>query len=331
MMIGSSPLGVMDALQRDWRAILRLPGAATVVLALAALLLAALALSPTQGAPAAARAVPPPLEIRTSHLALGKFGRGYAVRLLATHGTPPYRWRVVRGRPPAGLGLTAGGLLVGQPRHVGGWRFTVRVTDRAGQRDASTLRLRVKVNVDARVSKVERSALRYSYRRGCPVGPDRLRRVTVNQWGFDRAPYRGELVVRRGAVPEVKRVLRAALRARFPVRKMHQVDRYRGSDPRSMRADNTSAFNCRHVTGNPTRLSQHAYGNAVDINPRENPYVTSAHVYPPGSRRYLDRSPRRRGMIMRRGVVARTFARAGWHWGGRWSEPDYQHFSENGQ
>ena len=44
-----------------------------------------------------------------------------------------------------------------------------------------------------------------------------------------------------------------------------------GSDLAAMRADNTSAFNCRTVTGNPYRLSQHSYGNAIDINTVRNP------------------------------------------------------------
>ena len=106
------------------------------------------------------------------------------------------------------------------------------------------------------------------------------------------------------------------------------VARYGGSDTRSMAVDNTSAFNCRSVTGNPYRISQHSYGNAIDINTWENPYVTSSHVYP--SRHYLRRTPYRTGMILRHRAVARAFAYLGWLWGARWSHPDYQHFSSNG-
>ena len=58
------------------------------------------------------------------------------------------------------------------------------------------------------------------------------------------------------------------------------------------------------MVGNPYRLSQHSYGNAIDINTVENPYVTGSRVYPAGSRRYLDRSPYRRGMILPGGVIA---------------------------
>jgi hypothetical protein len=97
-----------------------------------------------------------------------------------------------------------------------------------------------------------------------------------------------------------------------------------------MNRGNTSAFNCRPVTGSRFRVSQHSYGNAIDINTIENPYVTGSTVYPSGSRTYLDRSPYRRGMIVRGGVVADTMRNLGWLWGARWSHPDYQHFSSNG-
>ena len=61
---------------------------------------------------------------------------------------------------------------------------------------------------------------------------------------------------------------------RFPIRRMQPVDVYGGSDPASMAADNTSAFNCRNaVASGPPRWSAHAYGEAIDVNTIENPYV----------------------------------------------------------
>ena len=40
-----------------------------------------------------------------------------------------------------------------------------------------------------------------------------------------------------------------------------------------MKADNTSAFNCRYRNGVCCIWSQHAFGRALDLNPVENPYV----------------------------------------------------------
>ncbi|HJU48893.1 MAG TPA: M15 family metallopeptidase, partial [Gaiellaceae bacterium] len=95
---------------------------------------------------------------------------------------------------------------------------------------------------------------------------------------------------------------------------------------------NTSAFNCRFVEGT-RRWSQHAYGRALDINPIENPYVTSAGTTAhAASRAYLRRRPARAGMAVEGGVLVRAFDAIGWGWGGRWrGDKDYQHFSQTGR
>ena len=182
------------------------------------------------------------------------------------------------------------------------------------------------------------SQVPHSWRRGCPVAPSGLRKIHVNRINYKNLVARGSLVVRAGEVGDVVKVLAAAIDAGFPIRMMKPTDHfYAGgrrtpmeSDKAAMRAGNTSAFNCRPVVGNPYRVSQHSYGNAIDINTIENPYVTGSAVYPPGSREYLRRSPYRRGMILRDGVVANRMRALGWLWGARWSNPDYQHFSSNG-
>ena len=94
-----------------------------------------------------------------------------------------------------------------------------------------------------------------------------------------------------------------------------------------MAADNTSGFNCR-VVGGTSRWSQHAYGQAIDVNPVENPYVQGSHVSPPAGRAYVDRSRFRRGMAVEGGVLVRAFASVGWGWGAGFG--DYQHFSTTG-
>ncbi len=97
---------------------------------------------------------------------------------------------------------------------------------------------------------------------------------------------------------------------------------------RSMKADNTSAFNCRYRDGVCCIWSQHAYGRAIDINPVENPYVGPWGVSPPNGAAFVHRSPIRRGMIAAHDPVWKAFHAIGWEWGGQWSWPtDYQHFS----
>ena len=111
---------------------------------------------------------------------------------------------------------------------------------------------------------------------------------------------------------------------------MVPIDAYGGDDQASMRANNTSGFNCRYVSGT-SRLSQHALGLAVDVNPLVNPYVTGAAVDPPEGAPYADRSRDDPGMIHAGDAVVQAFAAQGWKWGGYWSSgKDYQHFSSSG-
>jgi hypothetical protein len=100
-----------------------------------------------------------------------------------------------------------------------------------------------------------------------------------------------------------------------------------------MAADNTSAFNCRRIPGSPSRgWSMHAYGEAIDVNPVENPYIVGDRVLPPAGRRFVDRARRRPGMAVSGGVLVNAFAAVGWKWGGNWRNSlDYQHFSTTGR
>ena len=117
-------------------------------------------------------------------------------------------------------------------------------------------------------------------------------------------------------------------RGELPFGKIFPAARYGGSDPKSMWHDNTSAFNCRHVTGDPTSLSPHAYGTAIDINTVRNPYMDSSGRWWPHARgaHFRDRSEAYPGMLFRRTPLTRLLEARGFRWGGRWSHPDYQHF-----
>jgi D-alanyl-D-alanine carboxypeptidase/LGFP repeat len=193
-----------------------------------------------------------------------------------------------------------------------------------------TRRARVAKPFSVTVHPVSAADVQYTYRSGCPVGPSSLRRMRLVFTNFAGDAAMGNLIVHRSAVEDMTRVFGNAHRERFHVRKVRPMDFYGGDDIRAMADDNTSAFNCRHVTGNPYRLSQHSYGNAIDINTVENPYVTATRVYPAGSQTYLNRGWVRKGMIIRGDVVAGTMRNRGWLWGARWTYPDYQHFSANG-
>jgi hypothetical protein len=182
------------------------------------------------------------------------------------------------------------------------------------------------------VSRVTAAQLPSSWRPGCPVPLARLRRVRLTYWGFDGRVRTGALVANEDAVADVVRVFSRLYAARFPIRRVRPIDAYGGKDERSLEADNSAAFNCRYVVGpGPRRWSAHAYGEAIDVNPVENPYLESGRVHPRAGRAYLDRGQVRPGMAVRGGLLVRAFAAVGWQWGGRWTaSPDYQHFSATG-
>lgn len=171
-----------------------------------------------------------------------------------------------------------------------------------------------------------------SWHRGCPVDISDLRLLRVTYWGFDDRPHRGRLVVNEGYDEQLVAVIKRLYNVRYPIRRMQLVDRFDASDHRSIRADNTSAFNCRFVAGT-TRWSMHAYGLAIDINPIENPYVSGSYFTPPAGEPYLDRSRHAPGMIHAGDDVFEAFAKkAGWAWLGDGPQAirDYQHFSSTG-
>jgi hypothetical protein len=182
------------------------------------------------------------------------------------------------------------------------------------------------------IDAATRARMSSSWHPGCPVPIRDLRYLTMSYWGFDDAVHTGEMVVNRSMAGAVVKVFGKLFGARFPMRRMRLVDVYGGDDDRSMAANNTSAFNCRAVTGG-TSWSQHAYGWAIDINPVQNPYVSrGGTVLPPAGGPYANRSLTAKGMIHAGDAVVKAFASVGWGWGGSWSGTrDYQHFSATGR
>ena len=169
---------------------------------------------------------------------------------------------------------------------------------------------------------------RPSWRPGCPVGPERLRRVEVNYIGFDGQTHRGELVVHEDVVADVIAIFEQLHRLRYPIAKMRTVDHYPGAeDELSMEDNNSSAFNCRPLPSG-RGWSLHAYGRAIDVNPLLNPYIDSrGNLEPTTAAPYLDRNRTDPGMLHAGDPAVRAFTDRGWRWGGYWRTPkDYQHF-----
>jgi hypothetical protein len=182
------------------------------------------------------------------------------------------------------------------------------------------------------VTSVTAAQLGKTWRPGCPVGPSQLRLLHLRYVGFDGRSRVGTMVVNATVVTSVVRVFATLYAKRFPLHSMIPESNFQGKDPASMAADNTSGFNCRYaVTTGPKQWSVHAYGEAIDVNPVQNPYVFNGVAQPVAGKAYVDRGDVRPGMAEVGGVLNDAFASVGWFWGGRWTaSPDYQHFSSTG-
>lgn len=169
----------------------------------------------------------------------------------------------------------------------------------------------------------------HTWHEGCPVAPADLRELHLSYWNFDSTPANGVLVVDKDVAEETTQIFRDLFRHGFMIEKMSPVEDYNGSDDASMAANNTSAFNCRDVTGEPGKFSNHSWGRAIDINPLTNPYVKGSLILPPAGSRYADRNKAFPGSILRGSFIVNRFAKSGWAWGGSWeTRQDYQHFEK---
>ncbi len=150
--------------------------------------------------------------------------------------------------------------------------------------------------------------------------------------GFDHRSHVGTMVVNESVASSVVAVFKLLYQAAFPINKMIPESAYHGDDNEAAAADDTSGFNCRYaVAAGPPRWSVHAYGEAIDVNDVQNPYVDGATIIPPTGAGYRDRSDVRPGMAVMHGTLVDAFATIGWQWGGRWrATPDFQHFSLTG-
>lgn len=168
-----------------------------------------------------------------------------------------------------------------------------------------------------------------SWHRGCPVGRAGLRLIRVNYWDYRGYPRRGELVASTAAARPMGAAIAEMFRRQLPIRTMYRVDRFGwgkrsrgGNDYASMSAGNTSAFNCRDVTGRPGVRSPHSYGRSLDLNTWENPYRSARGTVP--NTWWQRHAHPRVAWRSRSHTVVRLMARHGFRW--TYGLGDTQHF-----
>lgn len=172
-----------------------------------------------------------------------------------------------------------------------------------------------------------------SFKDDCTVERDQLRYLTVMICDGEGLTARGEMVCNREIAGDLLEIFHDLYKAGYRIERMELIDNFDADDVRSMEANNSSCFNFRRIAGRK-KLSRHARGMAVDINPLYNPWVRrrndgSLNVSPESGRLYADRSRDFRYKIDKSDLAYRLFVAHGFNWGGSWkSSKDYQHFEK---
>jgi poly-gamma-glutamate synthesis protein (capsule biosynthesis protein) len=172
-----------------------------------------------------------------------------------------------------------------------------------------------------------------SFKKGCPVALKDLRYLSIKHLGYDGKDKIGELIVHKDISSNVLKIFDELYKIKYPIYKMELVSKYKGDDWVSIEANNTSAFNCRPITGTKNKWSKHAYGKAIDINPIENPYISKkGTISHKDSLKYRVRKHKTntlqdKAILLKEDKAVKIFEKYGWKWGGDWyTIKDYQHF-----
>lgn len=173
-----------------------------------------------------------------------------------------------------------------------------------------------------------------SYVENDNISLDELRYVHILHYNFDGEEKEGELICNKAIAQDLLEIFYELYLAEYKIEKVQLIDEYNGDDTASMADNNTSCFNYRVVDGT-TKLSKHAYGLAIDINPFYNPYVVfqddgNTYISPEGSEPYTDRAADFPYKIDEKDLCYQLFTEHGFIWGGSWNScKDYQHFQKS--
>lgn len=169
-----------------------------------------------------------------------------------------------------------------------------------------------------------------SFPDSCTTSRDDLRLLHLLYKDINGDTCEGEMICNVAIADSLVDIFRQLYDNDYPIEKMVLIDEYGGDDDASMADNNTSCFNYREVSGTG-KLSKHAYGLAVDLNPRYNPYIHKINgetlIEPENGKEYADRSLEFDYKIDEDDLAYKLFTGAGFTWGGSWkNSKDYQHF-----
>ncbi|MBR1491285.1 MAG: M15 family metallopeptidase [Bacteroidaceae bacterium] len=173
-----------------------------------------------------------------------------------------------------------------------------------------------------------------SFKQNCTMPRASLRYLRVLHRNTEGKTQLGEIVCNQSIANDLLDIFRKLYEAGYKIERITLIDDYNADDETSMRANNTSCFNFRVVSGT-TKLSKHSQGLAIDINPLYNPYIhlNNGKVEPATGKPYAYNRANLRNVkvpiIDTKDLCYRLFIQHGFRWGGAWKTvKDYQHFEK---
>ena len=173
-----------------------------------------------------------------------------------------------------------------------------------------------------------------SFKQNCTMPRASLRYLRMLHRNTEGKTQLGEIVCNQSIANDLLDIFRKLYEAGYKIERITLIDDYNADDATSMRANNTSCFNFRVVSGT-TKLSKHSQGLAIDINPLYNPYIhlNNGKVEPATGKPYAYNRANLRNVkvpiIDTKDLCYRLFIQHGFRWGGAWKTvKDYQHFEK---
>lgn len=150
--------------------------------------------------------------------------------------------------------------------------------------------------------------------------------LDVEYYSTDKKLHQGQILVHKVVLDDVKYFFQMLMEEKFPLKQVIPIVKYKWDDDASMSANNSSAFNYRFIAGT-TRLSNHSFGKALDINPFFNPVIyTDPPKTSPKGAKYIPGNP---GVFTADGRIVTEMKKRGWRWGGDWTTlKDNHHFDK---
>ncbi len=160
-----------------------------------------------------------------------------------------------------------------------------------------------------------------------------LELLDVTYFGFDNEVHKGQIVVNKKISKKILAFFEMSLAIHFPIEKVIPISHpnYAWDDNVSCDDNNSAGYNFRYI-GGTSRMSKHAEGLAIDINPVQNPYIkfneNMEQIFIAPENGIFD--PSIPGTLHKNHPLVIFLKNNGFDWGGDWTKEsgriDYQHF-----